>query len=74
MNMTTILFKKYELAYTSYDYENLLKFFFLNWDSLHARLNRNYEAWSYKKKSTKKKRLQDKENLFRKNLQLKDAC
>ena len=46
-------------------------FFFLifNWDSPHARLNSHYEAWSYKKK-----RLQDTENLFRKNLQLKDAC
>ena len=44
-------------------------FFFLNWDSPHARLNSHYEAWSYKKK-----RLQDTENLFRKNLQLKDVC
>ena len=46
--------------------------FFFNWDSPHARLNSHYEAWSYKKKSTK--RLQDTENLFRKNLQLKDVC
>ena len=29
-------------------------FFFLNWDSLHARLNSHYQAWSYKKRSTKK--------------------
>ena len=28
--------------------------FFKNWDSLHARLNSHYEAWSYKKESTKK--------------------
>ena len=28
--------------------------FFFNWDSLHARLNSHYEAWSYKKRSTKK--------------------
>ena len=28
--------------------------FFLNWDSLHARLNSHYESWSYKKRSTKK--------------------
>ena len=28
--------------------------FFLNWDSLHARLNSHYEARSYKKRSTKK--------------------
>ena len=28
-------------------------YFFYNWDSLHARLNCHYEAWSYKKRSTK---------------------
>ena len=28
--------------------------FVFNWDSLHARLNSHYEAWSYKKRSTKK--------------------
>ena len=27
---------------------------FFNWDSLHARLKSHYEAWSYKKRSTKK--------------------
>ena len=47
-------------------------FFFFNWDSLHARLNSHDEAWSYKKRSTK--RITDKENLFRKNLELKDVC
>ena len=26
---------------------------FFNWDSLHARLNSHYEAWSYKKKKHK---------------------
>ena len=52
--------------------ECFLVLFFFNWDSPHARLNSHYEAWSYKKKS--KKRPQDTENLFRKNLQLKDAC
>ena len=26
---------------------------FLSWDSLHARLNSHYEAWSYKKKNHK---------------------
>ena len=36
-------------------------------------LNSHYEAWSYKEKEAQK-RLQDTENLFRKNLQLKDAC
>ena len=29
-------------------------FFFFNWDSLHARLNSHYKAWSYKKKKYKK--------------------
>ena len=28
--------------------------FFLNWDSLHARLNSHYRAWNYKKKRHKK--------------------
>ena len=41
-------------------------FFFLNCDSLHARLNNHYKAWSYKKK--KHKRLNHTGNLFRKNL------
>ena len=31
----------------------LLFYFIFNWDSPHARLNSHYEAWSYKKKSTK---------------------
>ena len=39
--------------------------FFYYWDSLHARLNSHYKA---------QKRLQDTENLFIKNLQLKDVC
>ena len=38
--------------------------FFLNWDSLHARLYSYYEAWGYKKKNTK--RLKYTRNLFRK--------
>ena len=29
-------------------------YFKKNWDSLHARLNRHCEAWSYKKKKNKK--------------------
>ena len=44
-----------------------MSYFCFNWNSLHARLNSHYEAWSYKKKKHKK-RLQDTENLFRKNL------
>ena len=35
-------------------------------------LNSHYETWSYKKKA--QKRLQATENLFNKNLQLKDVC
>ena len=31
-----------------------LNMYFFNWDSLHARLKRHYEAWSYKKKKYKK--------------------
>ena len=27
--------------------------FFLNWDTLHAKLNCHYKAWSYKKKKHK---------------------
>ena len=30
------------------------EFFLLNWSSLHARPNRHYKAWSYKKKKNKK--------------------
>ena len=29
-------------------------FSFFNWDSLHARLNNHYKAWSYKKKKHKR--------------------
>ena len=29
-------------------------FLFFTWDSHHARLNSHYEAWNYKKESTKK--------------------
>ena len=29
-------------------------YFFKNWDSLYARLNSHYKAWSYKKKKHKK--------------------
>ena len=31
-----------------------INIFIYNWDSLSARLNSHYEAWSYKKRSTKK--------------------
>ena len=48
--------------------------FFFNWDSLHARLKSHYEVWTYKKRSTKKIRLQDTENLFRNKLRWKDVC
>ena len=47
-----------------------IRLIFFNWDSLHARMNNHYEAWSHKKKK-KHKRLEDTGNLLRKNLQLK---
>ena len=45
---------------------------FFNWDSLHARLNSDYETWNYMKNVIK--RLKHSGNLFRKNLQLKAVC
>ena len=32
----------------------VVMYYFLNWDSLHARLNNHYKAWSYKKNKRKK--------------------
>ena len=29
-------------------------YLYINWDSLHSRLNSHYKAWSYKKKKHKK--------------------
>ena len=52
-------------------YHGSTSLFLFNWDSLHARLNSHYEAWSTRKEA---QRLQDTENLFRRNLQLKDFC
>ena len=46
---------------------------FFNWDSLHARLNKPLRGMELQEKKYKK-RLQYTENLFRKNLQLKDVC
>ena len=43
-------------------------FLFFNWDSLHARLNSNYKACTYRK--MKHKKLNHTGKLFRKNLQL----
>ena len=31
-----------------------LSYFFMNWDSIYARLNRHYKAWNYEKKKYKK--------------------
>ena len=39
-------------------YVSAQQFFFFSWDSLHARLNSHYKAWSYKKKHKKDYRLQ----------------
>ena len=43
-----------------------------NWDSLHARLNYDYKAWSYKKK--KHKKIKAYRNLLTKNLQSIGVC
>ena len=32
----------------------IITMIFFNWDSLHARLRSHYEAWHYKKRSTKR--------------------
>ena len=37
-----------------YIYVYIYIYIYINWDSLHARLNRDYEAWTYKKRRTKK--------------------
>ena len=50
----------------------ILLTFFFSWDSLYARPNSHYEAWSCKKK--KHKKLKYAGNPFRKNLQLKHIC
>ena len=49
-----------------------IRFFFFNWDSLHAKLKSRYGMELQEKKSTK--RLKHTGNMFRKNLQLKDVC
>ena len=36
------------------EFAGFFSFFLFNWDSLYARLNSHYEAWSYNKRSTKK--------------------
>ena len=55
-------------------WQNLMQnLFFFNWDSFHARLNSHYTRHGVTRKEAQK-RLQDTENLFRKNLQLKDVC
>ena len=49
-------------AFHSYDDADITKLsgqsvqsnFFFNWDSLHARLNCHYKAWSYQKEKHKK--------------------
>ena len=33
---------------------HFILFFFFNWDSLYARLNSHYKAWTYKEKKHKK--------------------
>ena len=47
--------------------------FFFNWDSSHARLRTATTRRGFTRKKAQKM-LQGTENLFRKNLQLKDVC
>ena len=42
------------LDFTNEGVFEIIQFVFFNWDSLHARLNSHYEAWSYKEKKHKK--------------------
>ena len=55
-------------------FEADLCFIFFNWDSLHARLNRYYKAWSYKKIYMDKMIKKHTGNLFKKNVQLIRVC
>ena len=48
-----LVFKLLRLLVLSKLYCLLETHFFLNWDSLHARLNSHYAAWGYKKKKQK---------------------
>ena len=59
--MSTLLKGYQNIQQITYRNEEIIRkgnacylFIFFNWDSLHARLNSHYEAWSYKKRSTKK--------------------
>ena len=52
-----------ECFHTSFPANNLLVFCFFYWDSLHARLNSHYEAWSCKKKKHIKIKAYRKSNL-----------
>ena len=49
-------------------------YIYIYWDSLQARLNRHYKAWSYKKNKKTHKRLKHKGNLFREILQSIGVC
>ena len=47
--------KKIYLMHWSNEFKKYIYIYiFFNWDSPHARLNSHYEAWSYKKRSTKR--------------------
>ena len=48
-----LLLKVYE-TFLSERVKRFPVYFFCNWDSFHARLNCHYEAWGYKKRSTKR--------------------
>ena len=48
----------------------VVMYYFFNWDSLHARLNNHYKAWSYKK--NKRKKIKTYRKSVQKELQLKE--
>ena len=67
-------FEKSNLSYMEGNCPQICRFSY-NWDSLHARLNSHYEAWSYKKTKCKKvkaykksRELEDKRCLLTLNL------
>ena len=57
------MFKKKPEIKKNIEIKSIKNCIFFNWDSLHAKLNSHYEAWSYKKKKNKKI------NIYRKSVQ-----
>ena len=61
-NTITIQFHVFSLTLLTYNSAKMVVeilhflsyYYYFNWDSLYARLNSHYEAWSYNKRSIKK--------------------